>query len=179
MPFADRHFVDADHQRCRTSYPPHLFAHILLVQLLDCLPIQGQFFGHRLDRRVPAPSPHVKGKPFGVKRIVRQPIQTFALHPCALRAGDPPYLQLQVDSHRAAGQIAGHPRSPIVKAAAQSSALATRRFFRRRRRGTTRTLGSPNTPRTRSTGTKPRKRYASRNCRLNFRIHSFKQVFAT
>ena len=106
-----------------------------------------------------------------------QPLQSFALHPAAPRAVHPPHFELQVDSQGAAGEIASQSGSPIVKGATQTPTLATLRFFRRRRKGRTRALGSPNTPCTWLSGTKPGNRYASRNCRLNFRMRSLKQVF--
>ena len=176
VPLADRHLVDANDQRAGASHPLHLLPHVLLVQLLYRLPIQTQFLGHRLDRRVAAPPPHVKGEPFGVKWIVRQPRQTFALHLAALRAGHPPQLEFQVNPQGTAGQIANHPRTPIVKAVAHCSTLAADRFFCRRRNGTSRTRGSPKKPCTSLAGTNPGNRYASRNCRLTFRIHSLKQL---
>ena len=176
MPLAYRYLVDADDPRRGSSHPAHLLAHILLVQLLDRLPIQPQFFGHRLDRAVSASSAHVKSKPLGVKRIVRQPIQTLAFHSPALWTSHPTHLQLQVDLQLATRQIARHPRSSIVETAVATPTLTTDCFFRRRRRGRSRTLGSPNIPCTSASGTKPGNRYASRNWRLIFRMRSSKQV---
>src|SRR6058998_211117 len=133
MPLADRYLVDADHQGRWTAHPAYLLAHILLVQLLDGFPIQVQFVGYRLDRRVAASSAHIKGKPPGVKPIVGQPIQTFALHSSALRAGHSAHFQLQIDPHLSTREIARHPRSSIVEAAAQTATLTAGCFFRRRR----------------------------------------------
>jgi hypothetical protein len=175
MPLADRDLVDADHQRRWAAHPAQLLAHILLVQVLDRLPIQIQFFGDGLDGRVSTASADVICEPFRVERIVRQPIQLFALH-AAVRATHAPDLELQIDLQQAAGQIARHPRASIVKAARQRSTLAAGCFFRRRRRQTIRAFGAPKIPCTSANGTKPAKRYASRNCRLPFAMRSLKQV---
>jgi len=177
MPLANRHLVDANDQRTGSSHPPDLLPHVLLVQLLDRLPIQTQFLCHRLDCRVATPPPHVKGEPFGVKRIVRQPSQSFPLHLAALLTVHTPDFQFQIDAQRAARQIPNRPGPPVVKTAAHGATLTTHRFFWRRRKTTSRTQGSPKTPCTSVSGTKPGNRYASRNCRLVLRTHTLQHVF--
>ena len=75
----------------RLAGAAELLGHVLLVQLLDRVPIEVQLLGHRLDRTVPATSPHEEGEPLGVERIVGQPVEAFGLHgaaPRALHAGE-------------------------------------------------------------------------------------------
>ena len=169
--FANGNLVDADHLGLGATRPAQLFAHILLVQFLDRLPIQMQLFGHRLDRRIAAPASDIVGEAFGVKRTIRQPTQLLAFH-TALVARHAPNLELQEDSQRPARQIPHHPRTTIVVASPRSTALTTDCFFARRRSGTTRCMGSPKTPYTSANGTKPGNRYASRNCRLGFAMRA-------
>src|ERR1700730_1016258 len=57
-----------------------LGVHVLFVQLLDCLPVKLEFLGNILDRRASTTPSNVKSKSFGIERVVRQEIQTLALH---------------------------------------------------------------------------------------------------
>jgi hypothetical protein len=163
--FADRDFVDADRHRRRRSRLRQLGTHVLLVQLLDGVPIQMQFFGDIADRRAAATAADVKSKSLGVERVVRQELQALTLHLAALTAPDAPHLELQEDPQIAGCKIANAPNFAIVPAEVLSSARPARRFFERRTSVTTRACGSPNTPRRSSTGRKPGNRYASSNRR--------------
>jgi hypothetical protein len=81
---------------------------------------------------------------------------------------DAPNLELEVDTHIAAGQIANLTRAPVVPAKMRSTTAAAERFFERRSRVMTRALGSPKTPRTVGRGRKPRNAYVSHSRRIRF-----------
>ena len=54
-----------------------------LSSSLTCMPIEEQFLGDFLDGALSAASAHEEGEPLGVERVVRQPVQAFALHAVA------------------------------------------------------------------------------------------------
>src|SRR5438874_2823489 len=165
----DGDLVDADHPGSGTPCPTQLFAHVLLVQLLDGIPIEVQFLGHFLEGGRAATSAHEEGEPLGVERIVGQPVQLFVLHAATPRALDPAQKKVEIDTFVPAGEIA-HASSPLVVVAAiHRPADAAGRFFRRRWRVMTTAKGLPKTPRTLGRGTKPGKRYRSWRS-LNFAI---------
>src|SRR5260370_16714779 len=95
MAFGDRHLGDGDHRRPWRSCLGELGAHVLLVQLLDCVPVQFEFLGDVPDRGAPTAPADIKGKSLGVERIVRQEFQTLALHLAAPAAMDAPHLKLK------------------------------------------------------------------------------------
>jgi hypothetical protein len=149
-------------------------AHVLLFQRLDSVPVEIELLRDVLDRRLPAATAYVKGKAFGIERVVRQKLQLLALHVTATPAWHAPDLDLQVHSRVATGKIANTPHAPIVPARVHATAAAADRFFERRTRMITRAFGSPNTPRTVVCGRKPGNAYAShsRHCRFaEFAIH--------
>src|SRR5215468_6799428 len=78
--FANRYLVDADHFRSWFSRLSQLRLHVLLVELFHRVPVQFEFLGDVLDRCRPTPPPYIVSKAFGVKRIVRQKLQSLALH---------------------------------------------------------------------------------------------------
>ena len=57
-----------------------LLLHVLLVQLLDCLPIQVRFLSNVFDRHGPAAPSRKEGESLAVERIVRKPLQLLLLH---------------------------------------------------------------------------------------------------
>ena len=128
-----------------------------------------RLLGHVLDRHGPATTSHEEGETLGVERIVRQPVQLLLLHLAAAPAVDAPNLQLQVDPHVPARQIAHSAHLAVVPGAVDAPTGAARRFFPRRCRRMTRAFGSPKMPRTVGAGRKPGKRYASHKRRC-FRI---------
>jgi hypothetical protein len=73
----------------------------------------------------------VKGKSLGVERVVRQELQTLALHLGALTARDPPHLELQEDTRAAGRKISNAANLAIVPTGMFSSARPTGRFFER------------------------------------------------
>src|SRR5260370_42407903 len=105
MAFGDRHLGDGDHRRPWRSCLGELGAHVLLVQLLDCVPVQFEFLGDVPDRGAPTAPADIKGKSLGVERIVRQEFQTLALHLAATAAKDAPPPKLKEYAQAPPGQI--------------------------------------------------------------------------
>src|SRR6267143_1045600 len=97
-------------------------AHVLLVQRLHGMPIQLQLLGNIPDWRAAAAAADVKSKPLGVERVVRQELQTLALHLAALAAPDAPYLELQEYAQAAGRKISSAANRAIVPPAMVSSA---------------------------------------------------------
>src|SRR5713101_1469367 len=156
--FADGDFVDANCRGLRLAGTPQLFRHVLLVQLFDRVPIQEQLFGHCFDGTVPATSSHEEGKTFAVKRIVGEPIQTFALHGTTPGALDPANEEVEIDPLVATGKIPDPAWPLIVKGRRRLPTYSARRFFRRRLRVTTTAWESPKIPCTWAEGSNPGKR---------------------
>ena len=135
--------------------------HVLLLQVLDCLPVKMQFLRHVLHRgRSTAPA-DVVGKALRVMRVVGQERESLAFHLATTAASDPPHLELEVDARIPVGQIACSAYRAVVPAAMRRPAAAADRFFERRTSVMTRALRSPNTPRSIVRGRKPENRYAS------------------
>jgi hypothetical protein len=107
-------------------------------------------------------------KALGIERVVGQELQPFALHLAATSALHAPDLDLDVDAHIAAGQIANLTRPPVVPAELRSTTAAASRFFERRSRVMTRAFGSPKTPRTVRCGRNMGNAYASHSRRFRF-----------
>ena len=166
VPLADRDLVDADRPRPRCSRSSKLLLHVLLVELLDGPPIQVQLAGDVLDGRGPTAPAHEEGKALGVKGVVGEPRQLLLLHLGATPAAHPTALDLQVDSGVSRRQVSHPAQLAIVDSARGSTADSTHSFFPRRSSRTTRTLGSPNTPRTAARGRNAGKRYTSTNRRF-------------
>src|SRR5262245_56760749 len=155
MPLGDGDLIDADDAGRRHASPAELFAHVLLVQLLDGVPIEEEFLGHGLDRRVATALADEEGEPLGVQRVVGGPVEPFALHPATPPTLDPAPRVGEVDPLVATREIPGTSGSLVVVGPRHLATDAARRFFRRRWRVMTTTRGSPKTPRTRGRGTKP------------------------
>src|SRR5713101_161507 len=168
VPLADRDLVDANGLGTRRTRFGELRAHVLLFQRLDSVPVEIEFLRDVLDRRLPTATAYVKGKAFGIERVVRQELQLLALHVTATPARHAPNLDLQVDARVATGKIANQPYAPIVPARVHATAAAADCFFERRTRMTTRAFGSPNTPRTVGCGRNPGKVYVSHSRRGRF-----------
>lgn len=169
VPLADRDFVDADDLRRGSAGAAELLGQVFHFEALDRLPVEPQFAGHVVNRRAAAPPTDVESEPLRVERIAGQPGNGFLLHGPAPAAENPPDLEVQEHASVAARQVADPPLPAIVEASMPAPADPARRFFDRRRNVTTRAFGSPNTPRTTGSGTKPGNRYASRR-RRSFRI---------
>ena len=165
MALADRHLVDTDHRRPWRSGLGELRAHILLVEFLDRVPVQLERLGNIPDRRAPTAPADVKGKSLAVERVVRQELQTLALHLATTAAIDASHLELKEYAHAAAGKIARAAELAIVPARTHLPTSAAGRFFDRRTSVMTRACGSAKIPRTCSTGRKPGNLYASRKRR--------------
>src|SRR6266571_589041 len=162
---AHRDLVDADHRRRRSSRLGQLGTHVLLVQLLHRMPVELQLLGDVIDRSAAASPADIEGKSLGVERIVRQKLETLALHLAAPAATHASHLELQEDAQAAGREIASAAKLAIIPPGMLLSAGPARRFFERRTSVTMRACGSPNTPRTSSTGRNPGNRYASSNRR--------------
>jgi hypothetical protein len=106
MAFPDREFVDADHLGSRFPGSAKLLTHVLFFQLLDGFPVKTELFSNVLDRRGAAALADIKGKAFGIERVVCEEAKLFLLHFPAPLALDTPDLQIKVDTGVAAGKIA-------------------------------------------------------------------------
>jgi len=166
VPFAYRDLVDADSLGSRCAGFRQLGAHVLLLQLLDRVPVELQFLGDCLDGCIGTTPAHIPGKALRIERIVRQPVQSFALHLAAVSTGNTPQFVLQIHPRVAAGQVADTPPLAVVPTAMHRTTDPALCFFERRTSVTTRAFGSPKTPRTVAWGRKPGKAYVSDNRRV-------------
>jgi len=165
MALADRDLVDADRLRSRRAGALQLRPHVLLVEFLDRVPVEGKFHRHVLDRlRAAAPS-DVGRKATGIERVAREPIEPFALHEAAAATIEPPNVELQIDPKRTTGKVPDPAFPAVVPTTLDPSAAAAGRFFDRRRSTMTRARGSPNTPRVVGSGRQPGNAYASHSRR--------------
>ena len=71
---ADRALVDADRSGTRRAGALELGLHVLLLERLDRVPVELEFFGNIADRCLLAAATHVESKAFGEMHIVRQKI---------------------------------------------------------------------------------------------------------
>jgi hypothetical protein len=150
--------VDAKHPRSRFAGTSELLAHVLLVQLLDGVPIEEEFFGYFFDGGLSTATAHEEGEPLGIERIVGEPVEPFPFHAAAPGALDPTDFEFQVDASVAAGQVADAPEPFVVIGTKGLPADPAGGFFRRRWSEMTTAQGSPKTPRISGRGTKPRNR---------------------
>jgi len=169
MALADRERVDADDLGDRRAHFGQLRPQVLFLQSLDGRPVEFQLRRHRFDRGVRAAPTRVVGKPPGIQRMVRQPVQSFALHLATAPAGHAPQFELQRDPGVATGQVPHPPDFAVVPAVLHRAANAAQRFFERRTRVTIRAFGSPKTPRTVACRRKPGNLYVSDNRRGDLR----------
>ena len=116
VPLSDRDFINANHLRSWPARLGELRSHVLLVQFLDRVPVELEFLGNVLDRGRATAPPHVVGKALGVKRVVGQKLQSLALHFAATPALDSAHLEIEIDAHVAARQIANLPPRAVVEA---------------------------------------------------------------
>src|SRR5262249_13732484 len=152
---ADADLVDADHPGSGVAGPAELFAHVLLVQLLDGVPVEEEFLGHVLDGSLATAPAHEEGEPLGVQRVVGEPVPPFALHAPAPHTLDPAQGVGEVDTFVATGEVASAAGALVVGGPRNLPAGTTGRFFRLRRRAMRTARGSPKTPWTLGWGTKP------------------------
>ena len=85
-----------------------------------------------------------------------------------MAARDAPHFQFQNNPKSCTRQVADMPQPSIVPPLLNPSATAANRFFERRSSRTTRTCGSPNTPRTLAAARKPANEYPSDSRRRRF-----------
>ena len=168
MALADRDLIDADRLGPRPARESELGLHVLLLQRLDRIPVELQFLGNVLDRRLPTALAHVMGKALRIERVVRKEIEPLAFHLAATAASHPPDLNLQEDARVATRQIANLPYTPVVPTQMNSPAAPANRFFARRASVMMRAFGSPKTPRTVGWGRKPGNVYVSHRRRCRF-----------
>ena len=168
VPFANRALVDADHLRPGRSGLGQVRRHVRLLQRLDRIPVQGQFFGNLLDRGRAAAFADGVSEPLGIEGGVGQKIERFALHRPAALARHPPDLEFQVDAAVATGQIAHAPGGAIVPSTVNPTTATAGCFFDRRTRSITHAFGSPKIPRIAGDGRQPGTAYASTSRRFRF-----------
>ena len=168
VPFANRDLVDADHLRPGRSGLGQLRRPVLLLQCLDCVPIQVQLLGNRLDRGRAASFADVVSKALGIEWVVGQKIEPFALHRATVLALHPPDLEFQVAAAIATGQIAHPAGAAIVPPPVNSTTATADCFFDRRTSSITHAFGSPKIPRIAGCGRKPGKAYVSTSRRFRF-----------
>src|SRR5262245_40035669 len=165
---ADPNLVNTDHLRAGAARTLQLGFHVLLVQRLDRVPVQGQFIRHVLDCRLPAASADKVSKALGIERIVRQKVEPLPFHLATTAAFNSPHLQFQKYPLVSARQIAPVTHLAFVPPHVDATATAASRFFERRLSVITRAFGSPKMPRTLGCGRKPGKQYASHSRRRRF-----------
>jgi hypothetical protein len=85
-----------------------------------------------------------------------------------MAARDATHFQFQNNPKSCTRQVANMPQPSIVPPLLNPSATAANRFFERRSSRTTRTCGSPNTPRTLAAARKPANEYPSDSRRRRF-----------
>ena len=165
---ANRDLIDADRPGSWRAGALDLGAHVLHLQKLDRVPVELQLLRDVTDRSLPAAAPDIQRKALGEARIVRQEIQLLALHGGAGAARHAPHLEFQDNAEPDARQVANPPHPPVVPPCLPLTAAIADGFFERRSSLTTRTSGSPNTPRTVACARKPANEYPSdrRCCQL-------------
>jgi len=146
MALVDRQLIHADHLRGRLGRLGQPGPQVLGVQVLDRVLVQVQQLGHGLVRQVPTQGAYVVGKPLGIARILRQPIQPLHLYPLTARAGHAPLLERQIEAPAGGISIPHSARRAVIEGAVpRPTARAHGRFFRRTR-VTSRAWGSPKIP---------------------------------
>src|SRR6478672_11294991 len=167
---ADRNRVDPDGQGTRSACACELRLHVLHLQRLDGVPIKRQFLRNIRDRRLSATAADKICKALGVERVVCHKVEPFLFHLAAATAINAPHLQFKQYSHVPAGQVTHLPDFAVVPPDLDAATASTRRFFDRRFKVTTRTFGSPKTPRTTGSARKPSNEYVSQSRRRRFDI---------
>ena len=99
--------------RGRVAGLGHLLAQVLHLEPLDRMPVQVLLLRHVLDPTAATAFSHVARKTLGVQRVLQKRVQSLALHGATVPAFDPPYLQFQIDTVAAAGQVS-RPTHPLV-----------------------------------------------------------------
>jgi hypothetical protein len=125
------------------------------------VPIQVKFLGNILDAGGTAPTSHVKGEPFGIKRAIQKERKSLRFYLPALLAFDSTDFQLQVDPEGAAGKVPDSVYLLVVVGPVNCPARSAYRFFPWRTRVMMRARGSAKTPRSFRRVRNPGKRYAS------------------
>jgi hypothetical protein len=156
VPFSNRDFINANHLRSWPARLSKLRSHVLLIQLLDRVPVELELLGNVLDRGRATAPPHVVSKALGIKRVVGQKLQPLALHFAATPALDSAHLEIEMDAHVAARQVANLPPRAVVEAPVGSPTKTAQRFFERRISVMTRALGVTEDTAKTSLGTKTR-----------------------
>ena len=82
-----------------------------------------------LDYRRAQTTAHVMGKALGVKRIVGRKREPHALHLAATSALHTPHLELEVDTHIGAEELAHLACPPVVTAHARTTTMAATCFL--------------------------------------------------
>lgn len=131
MSLAYRYLIYSDHLRARSSGSPNLFTHVLLLELLDCMPVKSMFLGNIFDRRVPALTTNVVGKTFRIERMFRYPFKLFLDHSIAPAALHSTYINFEVYSSSATRQIPYVLGAFVVPPSKRPPASSANRFFER------------------------------------------------
>ena len=146
VPLTDRDFVNADNLGPGIPRTTEFLPHVMLFQSVDRLAVQMQLSGNILDRGGTATLANIKGKPFGVERIVGQEGKLLLLHIAAPSAQNTPDLQFEVDARVATGEVADQAELAVVEGPVCRTATSADCFFCRRVKQMARALGSPKIP---------------------------------
>ena len=93
------------------------------------LAFQALLLGHLLDRAAAAALADVPGKPLRVQSVLKKILQPLALHAVALPTEDAPYLQIEVDTVLATGQVPCPPAAAVVPGPVRGTTYPADRFF--------------------------------------------------
>lgn len=127
--FTDRQLINADDLRMWLGSATQLLAHVLLIQLLDCLPIQMQFLGNIGDRRGSAAFADIQSKALRVERIVRQKVEPFLSHFLASATLDAAQFDLKIHPRVTAGKITNTASLAVVKTRRRTTTQRADSFF--------------------------------------------------
>ena len=128
MPLLDRDFVDPDHAWCRRPCAPQLFAHVNLVEIFNCTPIQVHASGNILDGHDPAEPPDLQSKAVGKLCNRRQETEFFLFHATGLTVHTA-HLEVEIDLTTATTEVTGAMPASVIEAARSVPATAAGRFF--------------------------------------------------
>ena len=116
LPLANRDLVDTDGFGSGRAHTGQLCPHVLLLQILDCVPVKMQLLRNVLYRGCSTAPPNVVGKALGVMGVVGQERESLAFHLATTAAIDPPHLEFEKDARIPVGQIACLTHRAIVPA---------------------------------------------------------------
>jgi len=125
----DRDFVDPNDLGSRIAGAVELLVHVLLVEIFDSMPVEVAVLGDILDGGETAKASDADGVAVGIKRIIRQPFESFPFHSPTLATGDAANEKLEVDTPSAAIEVADVAEGLVVEGTMDSPTHSTGRFF--------------------------------------------------